>query len=306
MPGIFWFTGIDLPIEYGYEPFRENGLVRNGFTRKPSFKAYQTVVQELGEKDFLRSAGSFELGGDQVEAYLFAGASRLTWVMWTNSQAPTEISLPQPQVFRILDMYGQQQALTPTGDGGVSIMLTENPVFVELTQRFVDVPLDFFVYDSIEWLAARNIVSGYSDGTFRPFNNTTRGQLAKIVTLSEGWEIDSSSGPHFNDVPRENPFYDYIETAYQNGVISGYEDGSFRWYNNITRVQLSKIIVLARDWKLNTVGGPHFLDVLPDNPFYAHIETAFSHSIISGYDAPDGREFRWYRLCKVTSVIWSG
>jgi hypothetical protein len=48
-------------------------------------------------------------------------------------------------------------------------------------QSFVDVPPThpFWVY--IERLAGRGIIGGYSDGTFRPDNQATRGQVSKIV-----------------------------------------------------------------------------------------------------------------------------
>jgi hypothetical protein len=51
----------------------------------------------------------------------------------------------------------------------------------------------------------------------------------------------------------------------------------------VTRGQLSKIIVSARGWTIETTGGPHFRDVATDNPFYAYVETALRHEVLSGY-----------------------
>jgi hypothetical protein len=59
----------------------------------------------------------------------------------------------------------------------------------------------------VGYLAARGIVSGYADGTFRPSNPATRGQIAKIIVLGEGWPLDTSGGPHFTDVPPGYVFY---------------------------------------------------------------------------------------------------
>ena len=84
-------------------------------------------------------------------------------------------------------------------------------------------------------------------------------------------------------MPTTNPFYPYIETAYHHGVISGYADGTFRWGNKVTRSQICKIVVIAEGWPVSGLGGPHFSDVPPSNPFYAYVETAFNHAIISGY-----------------------
>ena len=149
--------------------------------------------------------------------------------------------------------------------------------------NFTDVqPADYF-YEPVRYLFCAGAISGYTDNTFRPYNHTTRGQLTKIVVLAEGWPIDITGGPHFSDVPSDHPFYAFVETAYHRGVISGYGDNTFRPMNNVTRAQLSKIVVAAEGWPIDTTGGPHFSDVPPDHPFYAYIETAYNHTIISGY-----------------------
>jgi len=148
---------------------------------------------------------------------------------------------------------------------------------------FTDVYTTDYFYQAVEYLYCHGAISGYADGSFRPYKYTTRGQLSKIVVLSEGWPLYTTGGPHFSDVQADNPFYSYIETAYNHSVISGYADGTFRWGNNVTRGQLSKIVVLCEGWPLDTTGGPHFSDVPPASVFYDYVETAYNHSIISGY-----------------------
>jgi hypothetical protein len=73
----------------------------------------------------------------------------------------------------------------------------------------------------------------------------TRGQTAKVVALAGNWTLTAPAQPTFSDVPPSNPFYLYIEAAYRHGVIAGYTDGTFRWGNNATRGQLSKVVTLA-------------------------------------------------------------
>lgn len=144
-------------------------------------------------------------------------------------------------------------------------------------------PPDNYLYAPIMDLACRNAISGYSDNTFRPNARTTRGQLAKILVLSEGWAIDTTGGPHFSDVSNNHTFYNYVETAYNHGIISGYGDGTFKPGEQITRAQLAKVVVLAQAWATDTTGGPHFSDVTDTSPFYGYVETAYSHGVISGY-----------------------
>lgn len=149
--------------------------------------------------------------------------------------------------------------------------------------NFADVfPSDFY-FDPVLYLTCEGAISGYSDNTFRPGNNTTRAQLSKIVVIAQRWNIDLTGAPHFSDVPSDHPFHQYIETAYNHGVISGYQGGTFRPSADVTRAQLAKIIVTAEGWPIDTSGGPHFSDVPTSHPFYSYVETARNRGIISGY-----------------------
>jgi hypothetical protein len=148
---------------------------------------------------------------------------------------------------------------------------------------FSDVqPSDWF-YGPVQWMVCGGLVSGYSDGTFRPGNNATRSQIAKIVVLAAGWPLQDPQAPAFVDVPPGSAFYNYVETAFNHGIISGYDDGTFRPGNNVTRGQLCKIVVLARGWTLSTPSEPTFSDVPADSPFFSYVETAAYRAVVSGY-----------------------
>jgi hypothetical protein len=157
---------------------------------------------------------------------------------------------------------------------------------------FSDVSPDNPFYVDIRFLYCAGAISGYSDGTFRWGNNVTRAQVMKIVVLAFDFEIDTTGGPHFRDVPTDHPFYQYIETGYNNELISGYNCGpgclEFRPYNNVTRGQICKIIVLVLDPPLYNPPEPTFRDVPPDHPFYVYVETLYHlydcAAIIRGYD----------------------
>ncbi|MEO6457741.1 MAG: S-layer homology domain-containing protein, partial [Chloroflexia bacterium] len=146
-------------------------------------------------------------------------------------------------------------------------------------QRFLDVcPGDTF-YTYIMNLVNLGVISGYSDNTFRPNNNLTRGQASKIVALAANLPANLQGSPHFTDVPPTNTFYDYVEYSFNAGVIGGYPCGSpgepcvapenkpyFRPNNNITRGQLSKMTSEAFDFN-EQVSGQTFTDVPPNNAF---------------------------------------
>src|SRR5207248_5066396 len=93
----------------------------------------------------------------------------------------------------------------------------------------------------------------------------------------------------FSDVHSADYFYEAVGTLYCSGAVDGYGDNTFRPYNPTTRAQLSKIVVLAKGFALDTSGGPHFTDVPSSSAFYAYVETAYNRGVITGYS---NRTFR--------------
>jgi plastocyanin len=176
---------------------------------------------------------------------------------------------------------------------------TPGPSPTPCTISYSDVfPTDFF-YEPVRYLTCHGVVTGYADGTFRPYNNTTRSQMVKIVTLGFGIPISTPTpaGTYtFHDVLPANPFFPFIESAVANNIVTGYTCGGpgepcdaqnrpyFRPYANVTRGQLSKIDVIGAGWPLINPASRTFEDVLPNTAFYTYIETAYCHGIISGYE----------------------
>jgi hypothetical protein len=156
------------------------------------------------------------------------------------------------------------------------------------TINFSDVHPEDYFYEDVRCVYCLGAVSGYSDGTFRPFNNTTRGQMTKIIVIALQIPIVTPTGtPTFSDVEPGSPFYDWIETAAADGIVSGYADGTFRPNNYVTRGQLSKIDVIAASqvfhWEILNPVTPTFSDVPPGSAFYTYIETVACHGVVSGY-----------------------
>ncbi|MDQ5823070.1 MAG: S-layer homology domain-containing protein [Chloroflexota bacterium] len=108
-------------------------------------------------------------------------------------------------------------------------------------QTFPDVAPDSPFYPFIERMVSRDIIGGYGDGTFRPNNNATRGQISKIVSNARNY-TEPVSGQTFSDVAPDSPFYPFIERMVSRGIISGYGDGTFRPNANATRGQTAKIV----------------------------------------------------------------
>jgi hypothetical protein len=143
------------------------------------------------------------------------------------------------------------------------------------------VPQGSTFYEFVRCLACKGILGGYPDGTFRPNDAVTRGQLAKIVSNAAGYN-DPVSGQTFTDVPVGHTFYEFIERVAMHGVVGGYEDGTFRPGNNATRGQIAKIVSIAANFN-DAVSGQTFADVPIDSTFYLYVERLAMRSIMSGY-----------------------
>jgi plastocyanin len=186
-------------------------------------------------------------------------------------------------------------SITPTGPpptNSLTPAITPTSTATSCSMPFTDVHTQDYFYVPARWLYCRGAISGYSDGTFRPYNNTTRGQMAKIVVLAYGLATYTPPAPTFRDVPPTQTFYQYIETIAHNLIVSGYDCGGpgepcpgvyYRPVNLITRGQLSKIIVLTARWVVLNPVGATFNDVPPGSVFYTYVETAFCHLVVSGY-----------------------
>jgi N-acetylmuramoyl-L-alanine amidase len=155
----------------------------------------------------------------------------------------------------------------------------------------------------VRYLYCAGAISGYSDNTFRPYNATTRGQMVKIIVIAFGYEIYTPATPTFTDVPANRPFYTFVETAAASIIVSGYGDGTFRPYNNVTRGQLSKITVVAAGWPLLDPAAPSFIDVPRGSPFYVHVETAYDRGIISGYSDNTFRPYNDATRGQISKIV---
>lgn len=126
------------------------------------------------------------------------------------------------------------------------IVLAKNwPLSNPANPSFSDVPRGSTYYAYVETARARGVINGYGDGTFRVGENITRAQLAKIVTVAQGWSQQYPGQPSFSDVPSNSPFFGYVEAVAARQIIGGYTDNTFRPNNNATRGQISKIVYYA-------------------------------------------------------------
>ena len=114
------------------------------------------------------------------------------------------------------------------------------------TVSFTDVSASNEYAEAIEILASQGFINGYADGTFKPTEEITRGQFAKILTNILGL---TASGSHpFTDVAASNEYANAITALYENGITKGTSAGTYSPAADVTRGQLSSFIVRGLTW----------------------------------------------------------
>lgn len=108
--------------------------------------------------------------------------------------------------------------------------------------RFSDVVTGTWMYPFVETAAARKVMDGYSDGTFRPNNSIPRGQAVRSLVVAAGWKPLYSPISHFLDVAPRSSLAPYIESAYAHGAISADSDGNFYPTGSATRADISQMV----------------------------------------------------------------
>ena len=130
---------------------------------------------------------------------------------------------------------------------GLAASLT-SPALSQST--FPDVPPDYWAKPFIERLAQRNIIVGYPDGTFRPEQAVQRDEFAAMLRQAFDQEpvreIEDASA--FADVPEGYWASPAIESAYQQGFMSGYPGGFFAPNQPVSRVEA--LVTLTRGLNL--------------------------------------------------------
>mgnify|MGYP000398964435 CR=1 FL=1 len=118
--------------------------------------------------------------------------------------------------------------------------------------------------EAVDVISALGVVDGYSGGDFRPDDVLTRGAAAKIICNlilgpTTASALSAGTAP-FKDVPVTNTFAGYITYCSQQGIISGYADGTFRPTGTLSGNAFMKMLLgaLGYDSSIEGYTGPNW------------------------------------------------
>jgi uncharacterized surface protein with fasciclin (FAS1) repeats len=175
----------------------------------------------------------------------------LTFGLIMGAVTPTVISssawAQETQETPLNNTSGQEQEMTPDAEETTPTQ-TPSP---ETATNFSDVDSDYWAQPFIQTLAAKNIISGFPDGTFRPGEPVDRAEFAAMIAnafnANATRQLDETG---FSDVPGDYWATSAIQEAYETGFLEGYPNNEFQPNQEIPKVQA--IVALANGLDLTS------------------------------------------------------
>lgn len=100
------------------------------------------------------------------------------------------------------------------------------------------------IVEKLKIIKHNKYINGYPDNTFRQENKITRGEMATMLTriILDGKQIPITENK-FNDISNDYWAKNEVNYLASKGLLNGYEDGTFRPENPITRAEVATILV---------------------------------------------------------------
>lgn len=170
---------------------------------------------------------------------------------------------------------------------GAFFSMFETGASASSTSVFKDVTENHWAKKEIEYLYEKNIINGYTENSinyFKPDNEVTRAQAAKMIMVALGKTELQTSSSSFKDVPTDHWAIGWIERANQMGVMSGNEKGLFDPESSLTRAQMSKILTKAFGLDINAAEEKEivFFDIKKDFWAATYINALYHNGISNG------------------------
>lgn len=114
------------------------------------------------------------------------------------------------------------------------------------------------------------IINGVDNSNFAPDKDITRAEFSAILVKGLGLMRPGTGKDTFTDVTKDAWYYDAVSISYEYGLISGYEDGTFKPTDKVTREQAMTMIARAMqitglDSEMAAKDADHVLSIYVDS-----------------------------------------
>ena len=213
-----------------------SGIVR--FTRVGS--GTYTLLEKAAPEDYVTSDETYELtvSGSRITM----NGKSYSPVTFVNRRA-AELNRRDHTAFLVgyaEGTFGPERNMTRAEVTTMFARLLTEQIEADKTysSTFSDVAKGCWAANYIGYMQQFGIVTGYTDGSFRPNAPVTRAEFAAIASRFEKLTQGSKS---FTDVPDTHWAVKYINFAATRGWVTGYADGTFKPEHSITRAEVAAV-----------------------------------------------------------------
>lgn len=147
------------------------------------------------------------------------------------------------------DTFGPDDQLTRAEITKIAMLAFDYPVATSTASGFSDVDSSAWYATYVTSAKQAGIISGYSDGTFRPNAPVTRAEALKILLTAAKLSVAGAPDSSFTDVVQTAWYADFVDYAFDKKIVSGLTPTTFGPDQLVTRGQVAKMTVLTQQVK---------------------------------------------------------
>jgi hypothetical protein len=265
----------------------------NGMIQPPTVESVALISNKGGTIE-----GTTEkLNRDKVAAIVKVGSANNVPLTFSNPVTmEVPVDLPDGSLVTVLfsqDGNTWETMATATVTGGKVVFKTDHFSYFAVAKLgkemkgavigFADIS-GHWAKAYIERICGLGIVSGKTATAFAPDDNITRAELTKIAVKAFSLNVPVSvSVKPFKDVDLSAWYAPYVKAAKDNGIVGGYQDGTFQPDAPVTRVEALKILLEAANVEIDPAAAVEFPDTRTASWYAKYLAYAANNQVAGGY-----------------------
>ncbi len=197
--------------------------------------------------------------------------------IWRNGQKVPQVN-GSWSIYGVKGTYPIDVGYTTTN----GIPVKERMTITLFEPNYTDVTTTQWFSQHIGYLANKNQIAGYLDGSYKPYQVITRAEAATLLGRALKYD-GTQTNTIFKDVSNDSFASGYIQKAVEADIITGYDDGTFKPDKTVSRAEMA--ILISKAFQLPTSSSTQntFSDVSPSMAAYAYILPTIEAKVTKGY-----------------------
>lgn len=253
---------------------------RPAFIETPIFRDYSneyvrgesTQIDSLSVENYITTPGIYKVAWDlKPPRRIFRNSRGIITIQ------PNDKDILTPNKYKLffrsreesIKKYASQNTFVLNNDEEIDILITSNKNNTEIrilngwAPQFDDIQ-DNWSKDNILFLSSRKIIEGVGNNKFNPNKNISRAEYLTMIIRALNINVTPKDKSKFKDVQPNEWYHDFVETALELDLITGYEDNTFKPNKSVTRQEMTAIAEKALHYEKDQqpIIDENILDVL--------------------------------------------